>query len=137
EDLRTAKAAIAGGGFTLMGEAVHLGVPMLSVPVERQFEQILNAQYLQDLGYGAWTDELRTETIGEFLAKTDDYAHSLERYPRQDNQMTYAVIDELIRHAALGEPAPDALDVRAMGHYERKDWIDEHLLDELEVREAL
>ena len=31
---------------------------MLSVPVERQFEQVLNALYLQDLGYGAYARRL-------------------------------------------------------------------------------
>ena len=52
EDLRTARGVIAGGGFTLMGEAVYLRKPMLAVPVAEQFEQILNARYLERLGYG-------------------------------------------------------------------------------------
>jgi hypothetical protein len=43
EDLRTARAVVAGGGFTLLSEAVFLHKPVLSVPVERQFEQVLNA----------------------------------------------------------------------------------------------
>ena len=41
EDLRTARAVIAGGGFSLMSEAVSLGVPILSIPIEGQFEQDL------------------------------------------------------------------------------------------------
>lgn len=134
DDLRTAKAVIAGGGFTLMGEAVHLGVPMLSMPVERQFEQILNAQYLERLGYGAWTAELDEAHIREFLQRTDEYTQNLESYPRQDNRVTYGVIDELVRLASLGEPAPDGLEVPAMGKYEPRDWLRDERLDELEVR---
>lgn len=137
EDLRTARAVISGGSFTLMGEAVHLGVPMHSVPVERQFEQILNAQYLSRLGYGSWSECLDLDQIREFLAHTDEYAQNLQSYPRQDNRVTFGVIDELVRVVGLSEPAPDALAVPAMGNYEAKDWIDEDLLDELEVREKL
>src|SRR5262249_47525844 len=42
DDLATARAVIAGGGFTLMGEAVYLRKPMLSVPLAKQFEQVMN-----------------------------------------------------------------------------------------------
>src|SRR4051812_17973597 len=49
DDLRTARGVIAGGGFTLMSEAVYLHKPMLSIPVEGQFEQVLNARYLENL----------------------------------------------------------------------------------------
>ena len=52
DDLRTARGVIAGGGFTLMGEAVYLHKPMLAVPLGGQFEQVLNARYLEAEGYG-------------------------------------------------------------------------------------
>jgi uncharacterized protein (TIGR00661 family) len=48
DDLASCRAVIAGGGFTLMGEAVYLHKPMLAVPVGRQFEQVLNARYLRE-----------------------------------------------------------------------------------------
>ena len=47
DDLRTARGVVAGGGFTLMGEAVYLRRPMLAIPVRKQFEQVLNARYLR------------------------------------------------------------------------------------------
>ena len=40
----------AGGGFTLMGEAVYLHKPMLAVPLHRQFEQVLNARSTRKYG---------------------------------------------------------------------------------------
>ena len=67
DDLRTARAVIAGGGFSLMSEAVSLHVPMLSVPLERQFEQMLNAQYLSALGYGHWVPALDAQVVRDFL----------------------------------------------------------------------
>jgi len=47
DDLRSARGVIASAGFTLMGEAVYLHRPMLAIPVRRQFEQVLNARYLE------------------------------------------------------------------------------------------
>jgi uncharacterized protein (TIGR00661 family) len=115
EDLRTARAAISGGGFSMLSEAVSLHVPTLSVPVEHQFEQQLNARYLQHLGYGAWSPSLDAEVIAAFLAKVDDYAHALTRYARRDNGMLFACVDELIQRAAAGKRAPERLDAPSLG----------------------
>ncbi len=119
EDLSTAKAVIAGGGFSLMGEAVHLHVPMLSVPIKGQFEQILNGRYLQKLGYGLHAEELDDELVASFLSRHEDFAHNLASYPSQpDNQMTFACLDELVRDVSLDEPRPAALEAPAMGKWE-------------------
>ena len=64
DDLRTARGVIASGGFTLMGEAVYLRRPMLAIPVGGQFEQVLNARYLEAEGYGLGADALTSERLG-------------------------------------------------------------------------
>lgn len=117
DDLRTARAVVAGGGFSLMGEAVHLHVPMLSIPIRRQFEQGLNARYLEKLGYGSWSDHLDADVITAFLEKTDEYAHALSSYPSQDNTMMLTCVDELVRCVSLDEPRPNRLECNAMGKY--------------------
>lgn len=122
EDLATAKAVIAGGGFSLMGEAVHLHVPMLSVPIKGQFEQVLNGRYLEKLGYGMYADELDEELVATFLSRHEDFAHHLTSYPSQaDNGMTFGCLDELLRDVSLDEPRPDALEAPAMGKWEGDD----------------
>lgn len=118
DDLRTAKGVIAGGGFSLMSEAVTLHVPMLSVPIEQQYEQELNARWLERLGYGMWSEWLDQETVSEFLSKTDEYAHNLESFERHDNSMLFGCLDELLRRRAADEPGPDRLDAPAMGKWE-------------------
>jgi uncharacterized protein (TIGR00661 family) len=120
DDLRTARAVIAGGGFSLMSEAVSLRVPMLSVPIEQQYEQELNARYLQHLGYGAWAEKLELEAMRVFLSRTDEFAHNLERFQRHDNTMLFQCVDELIARRQTGEPSPDRLDAVAMGKWEPK-----------------
>lgn len=115
DDLRTARAVIAGGGFSLMGEAVHLHVPMLSVPLEDQYEQELNARYLAKLGYGAWFREIDADRIVSFLDHVDDYSEALESYPGWDNAMVLTCVDELLRHVELHEPAPNSLASPSVG----------------------
>ena len=43
---------VTGGGFSLLSEAVYLGKPVLSIPLRGQFEQLMNARYLERDGYG-------------------------------------------------------------------------------------
>lgn len=99
DDLRTARAVIAGGGFSLLSEAVHLRVPVLSMPLRAQFEQELNARWVERLGYGMRTDALGGDVVSEFLSRTDDFAHALSRYEPRDNSDTFDVVDHLLASA--------------------------------------
>jgi uncharacterized protein (TIGR00661 family) len=118
EDLRTARAVIAGGGFTLMSEAVSLGVPMLSVPVERQFEQVLNARYLEQLGYGRCAEKLDNDSITSFLENVDTFSEKLADYPRQDNSMILGCVDELLQRVAQHKARPNVLTSPTMGSWQ-------------------
>lgn len=100
DDLRTAKAVVAGGGYTLMSEAVYLRKPMLSLPVGGQFEQVLNALYLQQLGYGAHAKSLDGPTIDAFLEKVPDCEKALQGYSQDGNTLMIAALDEQLRLAA-------------------------------------
>jgi hypothetical protein len=88
---------------------------MLSIPIEHQFEQELNARYLEALGYGARSRKLDTETIAHFLARSDEYAHALEDFKRPDNTMFFACVDELIEKCRWGKKRPVKLKTSAMG----------------------
>lgn len=117
DDLRTARAVIAGGGYSLMGEAVHLHVPMMSIPITKQYEQELNARYLQHLGYGEWAQSFDIDRIAPFLENTDEYAHNLETYESVDNSMLFKCVDELMRWVESGSLPPDRLETKARGSY--------------------
>ncbi len=119
DDLRTARAVIAGGGYSLMGEAVHLHVPMLSVPLVGQFEQELNARYLQKLGYGMFTRTLEPEVVETFLANVEVYTKKLERYKPRNNDMLFDLIDEVFDRVQRGEKRPARLSSPNMGSYEK------------------
>jgi uncharacterized protein (TIGR00661 family) len=86
EDLRTARAVIAGGGFTLLSECVYLHKPLLAIPVRGQFEQILNARYIERLGYGAYAAQPSSDAVLAFLARLDEYRQSLASYHQDGNE---------------------------------------------------
>ena len=118
EDLRTAKAVVASAGFSLIGEALHLGKPMLVVPLAGQFEQLMNGRYLAKEGYGAWVERLDRRSLSRFLHGLPACRRALEGYPAQANGMLFGLLDELFHDLETGEPAPVFLAAPALGKYE-------------------
>jgi len=103
EDLSSARAVIAGGGFTLMGEALYLRKPMLSVPLGKQFEQVMNARYLEKLGYGCAAESLQDPAeITRFLAAIDGCQAKLANYTQDGNALIFRALDEFLDRAAAG-----------------------------------
>ena len=92
DDLRTARAVLAGGGFSLMSECVHLRVPLYSVPIDGQYEQELNARYLAALGYGAWAPAFEREAVAEWLGRVPP----LTSYEPKTQADLYAALDGLL-----------------------------------------
>ena len=90
---------IASGGFTLMGEAVYLRRPMLAIPVGGQFEQVLNARYLEAEGYGLGADALTSERLAEFLERLPDFERKLAGYHQQGNVELLAKLDDILVQA--------------------------------------
>jgi uncharacterized protein (TIGR00661 family) len=118
DDLRTARAVIAGGGFSLMSEAVSLRVPMLSSPVLGQFEQELNARYLAELGLGGFAPRLDEASIQGFLEQVDSCAARLAERPRYDNSLLFSALDELLERVARGDARPKAIEGPAIGKWQ-------------------
>lgn len=96
QDLANCEGVIANAGFTLMTEALHLRKPYLALPVAGQFEQVLNAYYLEKLGYGKYWDELNQERIEAFLYNIDLYKEGVKKYVKQDNTKILKKVDQLI-----------------------------------------
>jgi uncharacterized protein (TIGR00661 family) len=102
EDMATSRAVIAGGGFTTMGEAIFLGKPMLSVPLVGQFEQSLNANYLQKLGYGERTEAITTAAVKSFLDRVPWYQERLAGFRHDGNAGFFQTLN-LAMEAAVKE----------------------------------
>lgn len=102
EDLASARAVIAGGGFSLLSEAIYLGKPVLSVPVRHQFEQLLNALYVEKLGYGRYVPELSPGAIAEFLERQPDHAAAVARHHQDGNAELLGALDRLLEQIVAG-----------------------------------
>ncbi len=100
EDLVTSRGVITGGGFSLLSEAVYLGKPVLSMPLKGQFEQLMNARYLEREGYGVCATRIDEAVLNGFLDGLDGFDEKLAGYSQDDNEEALAVITKTVESAA-------------------------------------
>ncbi len=93
EDLATARAVVSNGGLSLIGEALYLGKPILSVPVVNQYEQVLNARYLEELGYGLAAERIEGDLLRLFLGEAHKYQGRVARHRQDGNRELHQVVD--------------------------------------------
>jgi uncharacterized protein (TIGR00661 family) len=96
EDLASARAVVANGGLSLLGEAIYLGKPIFSVPVRNQYEQVLNARYLEELGWGLAADRIEAKVLRLFLDETPKYANRVAKHKQDGNRELYDVVDRVL-----------------------------------------
>lgn len=96
EDLASAKGVISNGGFSLLSEAVYLEKPVCSVPVKGQFEQYVNAAYIEKCGYGRHFNDFFPDGIKSFLFDIDTFQNNLSQYQQNGNNETFQRLDEII-----------------------------------------
>jgi uncharacterized protein (TIGR00661 family) len=101
-DLSTARAVVAGGGFTLMSECVYLHKPLLATPVVGQFEQTLNTLYLEREGFGRYARSLDLPTLSAFLDAVPACEERLSGYAQDGNRLLLEALDGLLDGAAAG-----------------------------------
>jgi uncharacterized protein (TIGR00661 family) len=96
DDLASAKGVIANGGLSLMNEAVSLQRPFFSVPVENQYEQVLNAWYLEKLGYGVFADKIEVEALRKWANNIPQYAKALLDYHHDSNMQLHKTVRRVL-----------------------------------------
>lgn len=78
-DLATCRAVIANGGYSLLSEALFLGKPVYSLPISMQFEQMLNAHYLEERGYGFYEINPSPDGLRGFCNNISRYHETISR----------------------------------------------------------
>lgn len=96
EDLATAAAVVCNGGLSLIGEALYLGKPVLSIPVHNQYEQVLNARYLEHLGYGLEAARIEADLLRLFLREAPKYAVRVAKHRQEGNRLLFNVVDRIL-----------------------------------------
>jgi uncharacterized protein (TIGR00661 family) len=98
ESLATSSAVVATSGHQLSSEALHLGKPIFSIPMEGQFEQRLNAIMIERSGRGLYARMDRIEKdFDRFFSKLE----TMMEESRKPAPRGYCFHDESDRAASL------------------------------------
>lgn len=89
QDFASAKAVIANGGFSFISEAVYLKKPVYSFPIRNQFEQYMNAAYIEKMGYGRHFERLDSDMIKAFLYDLEVFKRNLLSYKQDGNSILF------------------------------------------------
>lgn len=73
EDLASCRALVSAAGNQLIGEALHLGKPLLVLPERAHAEQLMNSHFLAAMGCGEFCvlEEVTRDRVRTFLASMD------------------------------------------------------------------
>lgn len=109
-DLAACTAVVAAGGNQLIGEALHLGKPLLALPESAHAEQRMNGHFLRGMGCGDFVplEQVDADRVRAFLGGLDRYRPALAaRVGRMDGASDVLRVIErrLPGSVAAGRPA--------------------------------
>jgi uncharacterized protein (TIGR00661 family) len=102
QDLASARAVVTNGGLSLIHESIYLQKPIFSVPIRHQFEQEMNARYLEKLGYGLGATKIEPDTLSWFLKQESQYVEALAGHKQDGNRELFEKLDEIITKLVPG-----------------------------------
>jgi uncharacterized protein (TIGR00661 family) len=95
-DLAGARGVIASAGFSLISECMYLKKKMLLLPLAGQYEQIINAQYIEKLGLGISAEKLNETVLARFLDTLNRPMPSDERIIWPDNERFFKILQDIL-----------------------------------------
>jgi len=96
DDLASCRGVIANGGLSLLNEAVSLHKPVLSIPVRNQYEQLLNAYYIRELGYGLYAETVETEALKSFAKRLPEFAANVTSFRHDSNEKLFTTLGGIL-----------------------------------------
>jgi uncharacterized protein (TIGR00661 family) len=95
-ELKDGKAIISNAGFTSVGEAIYLKKPYLAIPLKGQFEQVFNALYIEEKGFGKFLENGEIPGILEFIKNIKFYSENLKKNKKQNYEVIFNILDNII-----------------------------------------
>jgi uncharacterized protein (TIGR00661 family) len=95
-DLAGARGVIASAGFSLISECMYLKKKMLLLPLAGQYEQIINAHYIEKLGLGISAENLDEPIIARFIAELDKPMPGDEKILWPDNDEFFRILQNVL-----------------------------------------
>jgi len=98
EDLSRCRALVTTAGNQVVGEALHLGKPVLALPEPGNWEQGLNGFFLERMGVGKCASMriLRSKAIREFLANLDTYRAAMPEGDAAGNVEVSRILEDFL-----------------------------------------
>jgi uncharacterized protein (TIGR00661 family) len=98
KNLTNSKAVITNGGYTLMSEALYLKKPIYSIPIKNQFEQLINAYYLEKLGFGLYDLNPNKERLIQFFSGLKYFKRNISKNKDnfKGNEFIFNELDKII-----------------------------------------
>jgi hypothetical protein len=100
KDLAAARAVVSNGGFTAISEALYFGKPVLSIPLEGQAEQQLNAAWLAELGLGIRAPRADATAIRRFLEVVPALKRPADPRLRSGTRDALTAVDQMLAEVA-------------------------------------
>jgi UDP:flavonoid glycosyltransferase YjiC (YdhE family) len=75
---------------------------MLALPLAGQFEQEMNARYLERLGFGTAASALDEAALERFLEDEPAHEQALAGYEQEENSEALATVDGLVDELTAG-----------------------------------
>lgn len=106
-DLAASCGVIASAGFSLISECLYLRKKMLLLPLAGQYEQFINARYVEKLELGIWSQQLSEAALARFLQRIEEPMSQDERILWPDNEKFFEVLQSTL--SGLDRPVSIAL----------------------------
>ena len=107
DDLAAAPFIIVNGGHSTMVEAMCLGKPVLSEPIQGQYEQQANATSLEIMGVGMGVRKMTADAIVDFVARVPAMREKIGPYASvADNDGLIRAVEDTLHELAPGRALP-------------------------------
>ncbi|MCK4523546.1 hypothetical protein KAU15_01340 [candidate division WOR-3 bacterium] len=107
DDLSECSGIICNGGFSLLSEAVYLKKPIFVMPIKGQYEQRVNASFIEKKGYGVFNKNFDTDKFRYFINNIDKFHKNLENYQQIDNNDFLSKFNNVIKKIGKKRIKPD------------------------------
>ncbi|HSV27013.1 MAG TPA: glycosyltransferase family protein [Sedimentisphaerales bacterium] len=100
-DLASSKGVVATAGFSLISECIHFRKKLLVLPLEGQYEQLLNADYVESLGLGSRSRQIDEQAISRLIMETEKPVSNDRRILWPDNEKVFVMLDALFQKLGI------------------------------------
>jgi uncharacterized protein (TIGR00661 family) len=100
-DVACSKGVVASAGFSLLSECMHFRKKILVMPLEGQYEQMINADYVEALGLGVKSWQLDEHSLVRLIMETEKPVSNDRRILWPNNERFFVMLEELFQKLGM------------------------------------